>query len=331
MVPVSRSREGPENMVRIALQLDDGSRLQDTFCSGQTLWELLNHFAQTRECLEQLSEASPVCVYMRDEVTGRASLQSTTLKSLGLTGGSAIIRFAMKRRNQEPGVSRTKTPGSPAPSLSADQATGGPLLPLNSVGLSQGDVSHQDEVGTSGASRVDAPAKQISKEPAPAPFVPFSGGGQRLGGSSGSARSLTSPSAKPPKSFSSPGGPSKPKKSRPGQEPGSEPEPVRSPRPRPAGRRARGRLSQEAVVRVLFGLKSVAPRARFRCSVWWVWTNSCPWDRVTAGRAHLPGGFSVRVRASDAPALRASEPSSRTLCLGPGPWLVPPRRRLWRW
>ncbi|XP_030151173.1 tether containing UBX domain for GLUT4 isoform X8 [Lynx canadensis] len=225
MVPVSRSREGPENMVRIALQLDDGSRLQDTFCSGQTLWELLNHFAQTRECLEQLSEASPVCVYMRDEVTGRASLQSTTLKSLGLTGGSAIIRFAMKRRNQEPGVSRTKTPGSPAPSLSADQATGGPLLPLNSVGLSQGDVSHQDEVGTSGASRVDAPAKQISKEPAPAPFVPFSGGGQRLGGSSGSARSLTSPSAKPPKSFSSPGGPSKPKKSRPGQEPGSEPEP----------------------------------------------------------------------------------------------------------
>uniref|UniRef100_A0A8C8XLZ8 ASPSCR1 tether for SLC2A4, UBX domain containing n=1 Tax=Panthera leo TaxID=9689 RepID=A0A8C8XLZ8_PANLE len=225
MVPVSRSREGPENMVRIALQLDDGSRLQDTFCSGQTLWELLNHFAQTRECLEQPSEASPVCVYMRDEVTGRASLQSTTLKSLGLTGGSAIIRFAMKRRDQEPGVSRTKTPGSPAPSLSADQATGGPLLPLNSVGLSQGDVSHQDEVGTSGASRVDAPAKQISKEPAPAPFVPFSGGGQRLGGSSGSARSLTSPSAKPPKSFSSPGGPSKPKKSRPGQEPGSEPEP----------------------------------------------------------------------------------------------------------
>lgn len=34
--------------VRIALQLDDGSRLQDTFCCGQTLWELLSHFAQTR-------------------------------------------------------------------------------------------------------------------------------------------------------------------------------------------------------------------------------------------------------------------------------------------
>ncbi|XP_029783632.1 tether containing UBX domain for GLUT4 isoform X2 [Suricata suricatta] len=225
MVPVSRSREGPENTVRIALQLDDGSRLQDTFCSGQTLWELLSHFAQTRECLEQQSEASPVCVYMRNEVTGRASLQSTTLKSLGLTGGSAIIRFSAKRCRQEPGVSGTKTPGSPTSSLSTDQPTGAPLLPQNSVGLSQGDVSHQDEVGTSGASRTDAQAKQILKEPSPTPFVPFSGGGQRLGGSSGSGRSMTSPSAKLPKSFSSPGGPSKPKKSRPGQEPRSEPEP----------------------------------------------------------------------------------------------------------
>uniref|UniRef100_A0A8W4FC91 ASPSCR1 tether for SLC2A4, UBX domain containing n=2 Tax=Sus scrofa TaxID=9823 RepID=A0A8W4FC91_PIG len=39
MVPISRSREGPETMVRVALQLDDGSRLQDAFCSGRTLWD----------------------------------------------------------------------------------------------------------------------------------------------------------------------------------------------------------------------------------------------------------------------------------------------------
>ncbi|KAB0364279.1 hypothetical protein FD754_008435 [Muntiacus muntjak] len=239
MVPISRSREGPENMVRIALQLDDGSRLQDTFCSGQSLWELLCHFAQIRECLERPCEASPVCVYMRDEVTGRAALQSTTLQSLGLTGGSAIIRFSMKRcdsaSKQEPGASWSKSPGSPTPSMSADQAASSPLLPLNSAGLSQGDVSRQDEAVSPGASRVDglgpkpvdAQAKQILKEPPPAPFVPFSGGGQRLGGPSGSARPLMSSSAKLPKSFSSPAGPSKPKKSRPGQEPQPEPEPVR--------------------------------------------------------------------------------------------------------
>ncbi|XP_067572500.1 tether containing UBX domain for GLUT4 isoform X2 [Pseudorca crassidens] len=236
MVPISRSREGPENMVRIALQLDDGSRLQDTFCSGQTLWELLCRFAQIRECLDRPYEASPVCVYMRDEVTGRAALQSTTLQSLGLNGGSAIIRFSMKRHDstgrQEPGVSWSRSPGSPTPSLSADQAASSPPFPLNSAELSQGDVSHQDEAASPGAGRVnglgpkpvDAQAKQISKEPTPAPFVPFSGWGQRLGGPSGSVRPLMSSSAKLPKSFSSPAGPSQPKKSRPGQEPQPEPE-----------------------------------------------------------------------------------------------------------
>ncbi|KAM7068140.1 tether containing UBX domain for GLUT4 isoform 1-T1 [Molossus nigricans] len=215
MVPASRSRVGPENTVRIALQLDDGSRLQDTFCSGQTLWELLSRFPQTRACLEQSWEASPVCVYMRDEVAGRAALQSTTLQSLGLSGGSATIRFAMRQCDsavqQEPGASWSKSPGSPTPSLSAEQAAGSPLLPLDSAGLSRGDVSRQDEVG--------AQEKQIPKEPTPAPFVPFSGGGQRLGGPCGSARCLMSPSAKLPKTFSSPGGPSKPKKSRPLPEP----------------------------------------------------------------------------------------------------------------
>ncbi|KAM7334725.1 hypothetical protein ACRRTK_008045 [Alexandromys fortis] len=234
MVPVSRSREGPENMVRIALQLDDGSRLQDTFCSRQTLWELLSHFVQTRERLQQLGERTPICVYMRDEVTGRAALQRTTLQSLGLTGGSATIRFVIKQSDttgkQEPVAVRSKPPGSPTSSMSADQASSSPLLPLNSGEFSRGDLNHQGDVGTSGSSlesgpkTADARAKQSTKESASAPFVPFSGGGQRLGGPSGSLRSLTS-SAKSPKSFSGPGGPSKPKKSKPGEEPQQELEP----------------------------------------------------------------------------------------------------------
>uniref|UniRef100_A0A8C8TKL1 ASPSCR1 tether for SLC2A4, UBX domain containing n=1 Tax=Peromyscus maniculatus bairdii TaxID=230844 RepID=A0A8C8TKL1_PERMB len=235
MVPASRSREGPENVIRIALQLDDGSRLQDTFCSRQTLWELLSHFVQTRERLQQLGERTPVCVYMRDEVTGRAALQSTTLQSLGLTGGSATIRFVIKQYDtmgrQEPIAVRSKAPGSPTSSMSADQASSSPLLPLNSGEFSRGDLNHQGDASTSGTSLgsvpkpADAQAKQSTKESASAPFVPFSGGGQRLGGPSGSVRPLTSPSAKSPKSFSGPGGPSKPKKSKPGEETQQEPEP----------------------------------------------------------------------------------------------------------
>uniref|UniRef100_H0X6Y4 Tether containing UBX domain for GLUT4 n=1 Tax=Otolemur garnettii TaxID=30611 RepID=H0X6Y4_OTOGA len=232
MVPVSRSREGPKNMVRIAVQLDDGSRLQDTFCSGQTLWELLSHFPQTREYLQLPGGATPVCVYMRDEVTGGAALRATTLQSLGLTGGSATIRFAMKScppaGKQELGGPRSKAPGSPPSPALANS----PQLSLNSGEPSRGDQGRVDDPGTSGTSctgglgprPADTEVEPRGKASTPAPFVPFSGGGQRLGGPSGSTRSLPAPSTKPPKSLSSPGGPSKPKKSKPGQEPQQEPE-----------------------------------------------------------------------------------------------------------
>lgn len=107
-------------------------------------------------------------------------------------------------RRGDPAVSlEPGGPASPAPS---------PPLPRDSAGLSRGDVSRQDPAGT-------PEAKPVSEEPRPPPFVPFSGGGQRLGGPCGSAQCLTSPSARLPTPSSSPGGPSKPKKSRPPPEP----------------------------------------------------------------------------------------------------------------
>lgn len=148
-----------------------------------------------------------------------------------------LPRFVIKQCDttgkQESIATRSKAPGSPVSSMSADQASSSPLLPLNSGEFSRGDLNHQGDASSSGTGLeggpkpADAPAKQSTKEPAPAPFVPFSGGGQRLGGPSASWRPLTSPSAKSAKSSSGPGGPSKPKKSKPGEEPQQEPEPVR--------------------------------------------------------------------------------------------------------
>ncbi|XP_078509558.1 tether containing UBX domain for GLUT4 [Lissotriton helveticus] len=98
MVPASRLRAGPTNTVRIALQLEDGSRLQEEFLSSQSLWDVLHHFPQSRQCMEELChEFLPVCVYMRDEVTGEDALKDTSLKSLGLTAGSGNIRFFIKK------------------------------------------------------------------------------------------------------------------------------------------------------------------------------------------------------------------------------------------
>lgn len=97
MVPSTKKQSAVDSQVRIALQMEDGSRLQESFSCGQTLWELLTNFPQISVSQLSESEVIPVCVYMRDEVAGEAALKNTTLKSLGLTGGSAIIRFLIKK------------------------------------------------------------------------------------------------------------------------------------------------------------------------------------------------------------------------------------------
>ncbi|XP_055971702.1 tether containing UBX domain for GLUT4 isoform X2 [Sorex fumeus] len=215
MVPASRSREGSESTVRVALQLEDGSRLQDTFRAGQTLWGLLGHFPQTREHLEQPCGLTPVCVHMRDEVAGTAELQHRTLRSLGLTGGSAVIRFAMKCRD----LASMQAPGDPGPEplLQDSQAPSSPL-PAGPAGFSHGDGGQEEATGPT-----DDPAELPHPEPTAPVSAPFSGGGQRLGHPLGPVRCLPA-AAKSQKPFSSPGGPSRPKKSKPGQEPLQEPE-----------------------------------------------------------------------------------------------------------
>ncbi|NXL49105.1 ASPC1 protein, partial [Podilymbus podiceps] len=230
MVPVS-NRVGVGNTVRIALQLDDGSRLQDTFLCQQTLWELLNHFAKIREFMEQHGELSPVCIYMRDEISGKDVLEKTTLKSLGLTGCSAIIRVVMKKcsssgRKEAVGAmvqcnELTIRPGS---------IEGAVDVPLPQANTFPKDLDHRD-VAMSLSSCTDkqdsireshASSEELwhSSEPKSTPFVPFFGDGQRLGASSVAASSLglDMPSSKLPTTFSSPGGPSKPKKSKNSQE-----------------------------------------------------------------------------------------------------------------
>uniref|UniRef100_A0A8D0GP51 ASPSCR1 tether for SLC2A4, UBX domain containing n=1 Tax=Sphenodon punctatus TaxID=8508 RepID=A0A8D0GP51_SPHPU len=219
MVPVSRSRAGPENTVRIALQLDDGSRLQDAFRSGQTLWDVIRHFVQTRECVEHHSEFSPVCIYMRDEVTGKTALERTTLKSLGLTGGNAIIRVIMKKcslSGQEEAVG-----GDLLASPTSTRRPVGTSLHIASLfttnlACTDGSFSTSNCVEESGG---DSEDRLEELQPAPSPFVPFFGDGECLGGSPVAEVSLDMPSSKLP---TCPSGPSKPKKSKTSQEQLSE-------------------------------------------------------------------------------------------------------------
>ncbi|XP_008629078.1 PREDICTED: tether containing UBX domain for GLUT4 isoform X1 [Corvus brachyrhynchos] len=223
MVPVT-NRAGVGTTVRIALQLEDGSRLQDSFLCQQTLWELLNHFAKIRELMEQHGELSPVCIYMRDEISGKDALEKTTLKSLGLTGGNAIVRVVMKKCSSSGGeeaVGATVPCNEPTVRRgSMEEAVDVPLpqahtfpkdLDHRDVAISLNSCTHkQDSIKESHASLEEL---WLSPEPEPTPFAPFFGDGEHLGHSP-----VAVPSSKLPTTFSSPGGPSKPKKSKNSQE-----------------------------------------------------------------------------------------------------------------
>ncbi|NXO17678.1 ASPC1 protein, partial [Oriolus oriolus] len=223
MVPVT-NRAGVGTTVRIALQLEDGSRLQDNFLCQQTLWELLNHFAKIRELMEQHGELSPVCIYMRDEIPGKDALEKTTLKSLGLTGGSAIVRVVMKKCSSSGGEEAVgvMVPCN-QPTVrrgSMEEAVDVPLPQANTfpkdldrrdVAISLNSCTHkQDSIKESHACLEEL---WLSPEPEPTPFAPFFGDGEHLGHSP-----VAVPSSKLPTTFSSPGGPSKPKKSKNSQE-----------------------------------------------------------------------------------------------------------------
>ncbi|XP_067673593.1 tether containing UBX domain for GLUT4-like [Haliotis asinina] len=91
-----------EENVGIALQLESGQRLQNSFLPGTSLWEILQHWeTQSGEYAGKLTAvdnsqtppAHPVCIYMTEEVVGECALQSATLRKLGLTAGRAVIRL----------------------------------------------------------------------------------------------------------------------------------------------------------------------------------------------------------------------------------------------
>lgn len=92
-----------ESEVVIALQLENGERLQHSFSPGITLWDMLLYWENARvspfgtvlKCTDsaQAPSMQPVCIYMREEFIGEECLKETQLRYLGLMGGKALIRL----------------------------------------------------------------------------------------------------------------------------------------------------------------------------------------------------------------------------------------------
>ncbi|KAL4239835.1 Tether containing UBX domain for GLUT4 [Mactra antiquata] len=109
LVKAEKSRA--ETEVLIALQLESGDRLQHTFLPGTSLWEVLLHWENqpdsphkgilTKIDTDQSPSVQPVCIYMREEITGELALKETKLRSLGLTGGKAVLRLLHRQVSDE--------------------------------------------------------------------------------------------------------------------------------------------------------------------------------------------------------------------------------------
>ncbi|CAG06024.1 unnamed protein product, partial [Tetraodon nigroviridis] len=194
IVTCTRKQAITESQVSIALQLENGLRHQASFSCEQSLWDVVAHFPQTSAAALSDSGSTPVCVYMRNEVSGTEALQKATLKSLGLTGGSAIVSSQDPLEKQlSPCFTATNTLADPQEDVSAPPCD----VEQSSVSAVSGKEDGE-EAGRSGLDTSSHPSLSAT-----ATFIPFSGGGQRLGGprtgevggSPASPVSLPSPSA----------------------------------------------------------------------------------------------------------------------------------------
>ncbi|KAH8338491.1 hypothetical protein KR059_006939 [Drosophila kikkawai] len=79
--------------VVVCVQLSDGSREQGDFSPNDTVWQVVQKLCET----QVLGYESPIIVYMRSEVIGQEKMQETTLKSLGILEGRAIMRLIDKK------------------------------------------------------------------------------------------------------------------------------------------------------------------------------------------------------------------------------------------
>ncbi|EFN75872.1 tether containing UBX domain for GLUT4 [Harpegnathos saltator] len=100
--------------VTIGIQPEDGERIMRDFSPNTTLAQALIDIFPNSD-LERA-----VLIYMHSEVYGREALEKTTLKSLGLNSGKAIIRLIYRNPEQLKTQAHVSTPLLPKPASVVD-------------------------------------------------------------------------------------------------------------------------------------------------------------------------------------------------------------------
>ncbi|XP_017778494.1 PREDICTED: tether containing UBX domain for GLUT4 [Nicrophorus vespilloides] len=85
-----------ETEVVLGLQMEDGSRVMGNFFPTNNLWDVLSKLCPNI----LISGKEFVIIYMRQELYGDQKLKETDLKSLGITGGRAMLRIIQRSPEQ---------------------------------------------------------------------------------------------------------------------------------------------------------------------------------------------------------------------------------------
>ncbi|XP_022091485.1 tether containing UBX domain for GLUT4-like [Acanthaster planci] len=178
---VKADRPRTESAVCLALQTESGERLQREFPPATSLWDVLLHWETQNESMAGKLTASsqeadsgksvhPVCIYLRQEIVGETWLRETTLKSLGLTSGKAIIRL-IHRAVDLPAPPAQAAKATPATQMQQSTHPSPPAPQGQSTSASGGDTSMEamelqkmdTEPGTSQASsQEDSDMKEMN-------------------------------------------------------------------------------------------------------------------------------------------------------------------------
>lgn len=108
MVQNKRQLSSTSNKVILSLQVDgESERFTGEFPSDANLESILSSLYP--RIIENDKDKVPVVVYMRREVVGMDAMRSTTLRSLGLTSGRALLRLSMRESETHPELQFTGT------------------------------------------------------------------------------------------------------------------------------------------------------------------------------------------------------------------------------
>ncbi|KAK6061355.1 hypothetical protein COOONC_00983 [Cooperia oncophora] len=92
---VQAMRISSDSKVTIALQLPNGTRMENEFLVSTSLFEVLAFFSQSTD--EDLTvtngTSTPTCSYMNKQYSGPVELKRTTLSSIGISSGKCLLRY----------------------------------------------------------------------------------------------------------------------------------------------------------------------------------------------------------------------------------------------